>query len=257
MEINYFIEASHDSLYNDISNNKTNYLNKDDSEWIKKYFSGKEYYKSSGIFVNDIKLSLGKSETDFENTITIYDALKDKITPRQARNVYFWSYLSNIEFYEYTKSRWIKSNKLDEEDEELKKKKGENIKERFFVTSLNGTRNGLFRNSISRLFWYGYLTYQQDGSNPYLLTKVLLSNTDLCVSLTERKFGSNPTIVCGILEAIKEINDDYTKTNVKTEEWRSLTKYLNRYGAVTILDYLSRDEIKELCLEYIKKIRGK
>ena len=72
----------------------------------------------------------------------------------------------------------------------------------------------------------------------------------------------NRNICYGILRAIKEINDDPKLEDVgKLEstgeyEWRGLCKYLNRYGAVTLLDALTSDEIKEISYNYLIKQRG-
>lgn len=129
------------------------------------------------------------------------------------------------------------------------------VKDRFFCDSFKGSRIGLFRNGVSRLWWYGYLTYQEGRSNPFVLTELLLSNSDLCLSLVERIFSMNKNIMVGILSAIAEINDSMEYEDVVMEEWRSLAKYLNRYGTVSMLDFLSVEEIQEISKNYILDMR--
>ena len=116
--------------------------------------------------------------------------------------------------------------------------------------------------------WIGYLSYNSNSpSSPYELTKILLSNTDLTMSIIERKFSMQRNVTLGILSAIKEINDDNTiydvgiwrkapaSASTPAYEWRELCKYLNRFGAVTLLDTLSVEEVKEISLKYILSLR--
>ena len=88
------------------------------------------------------------------------------------------------------------------------------------------------------------------------------SLTLLTPFIVERNFSMNRNICYGILQAIKQINDDPSLDNVGKlsstgeYEWRGLCKYLNRFGAVTLLDTLSCDEIKELSYNYLLNQRG-
>ena len=75
------------------------------------------------------------------------------------------------------------------------------------------------------------------------------------MSLVERKFSMNKNVIVGILSAIAEINDSIEHEDVIMEEWRSLAKYLNRYGAVSMLDFLSVEEIQEISKNYILNMR--
>ena len=62
-------------------------------------------------------------------------------------------------------------------------------------------------------------------------------------------------MILGILSAIQEINDDQNCPDVVEDEWRSLCKYINRFGAVTLLDALSAKDIADISKEYITKKR--
>ena len=71
----------------------------------------------------------------------------------------------------------------------------------------------------------------------------------------------------GILSAIKDINDEpelddvgiWKKapegTSSPAYEWRELCKYLNRFGAVTLLDTLSIDDVSKISKDYILSLR--
>lgn len=71
----------------------------------------------------------------------------------------------------------------------------------------------------------------------------------------------NKNIIVGILEAILEINNDPSMPDVgisqitENYEWRDLCKYINRYGAVTLLDSMTSDDIKEISYDFLIKNR--
>lgn len=271
MGLKYLTEKAYETLLDNINVDQDKYTEKD--IWLPDYFKDKEYFKESRIVAGGSGLSLymegDRNASDIINVRTVFDNLGN-LTPQQASNPYIWTYLSLVDCWQYSRWRWGKSiedpdDQEDEvpEDEEQsvgkESKRSTNIKQRYLCRP---SRIGLLRNSISRLWWYGYLSYKEGaGSQKYELTKLLLSQSDLCQSIVERNFSMNRNICFGILSAIKEINDDPTLEDVgksaKTGvyEWRELCKYINRYGAVTLLDTLSCDDVKQLSYDYIRNLR--
>lgn len=253
MKIKYLSESGYNELFDGISNNLPNYQTSKDSNWIISIFGERSFCKESRIDTNLPELNVNVDNGDYVNTIAIHSAFKDKITPKQASNPYLWAYLTHCHYWEYSVSRWAKSDMSVE-----------TVKQRFFCNTEEGNRIGLLRNAISRLWWFGYLTYQDGAkSNPYALTQLMLSNSDLCQSIIERNFSMNRNITSGILLAIKEINDDPSLPDVGAVnngdhyEWRPLCKFINRYGAVTLLDTLTQDDIKELAYTFLMDYRKK
>lgn len=253
MKIKYLSESGYNELFDGIANNLSHYQTSKDSNWIIQIFGDRVFSKESRIDANLPELDVNIDNSDYVNTIAIHSAFKDKITPKQASNPNLWAYLTHCHYWDYTVDRWAKSDMSVE-----------TVKQRFFCNTEEGNRIGLLRNSISRLWWFGYLTYQ-DGTkaNPYALTQLMLSNSDLCQSIIERNFSMNRNITSGILMAIKEINDDPTLADVGAVnngdhyEWRPLCKFINRYGAVTLLDTLTQDDIKDLAYNYLMDYRKK
>lgn len=252
MKVKYFTEKAYNELFDCIGKNQEQYQSTD-GKWILEAFDEKETAKESLIEVPSLP-ELNAKDDEFTNVMKIHMAFKNKLNPKQASNPYLWSYLSHCEYWQYTQERWKSENATEDK-----------IKDRFFCSSAKGnSRIGFLRNSIARLWWIGELTYNEDLPQPYALTQLLLSNSDLCVSIIERNYASNRNITLGILLAIKEINDDPNLRDVgklegteKDYEWRSLCRYLNRYCAVTLLDALDKDDIKELSKEYILSLRSK
>lgn len=58
----------------------------------------------------------------------------------------------------------------------------------------------------------------------------------------------------GVLLAIGEFNEEIGREGI-TDYFRECLKYLNRYAAVTVLDYLEPEEIKKLALDFMRKLR--
>lgn len=262
MRLKYLTDKAYETLLDNIEIDKEKYYSAE--TWVPEYFKGKEYFKESRVEVSSVKLYMegDKNESDIVNVKLIFDAF-DKLTPQQASNEYLWSYLSLVEFWEYSFWRWGKeidseSSDDDEPDDttvqRTEPKRAVNIKQRYLCQ--RNRAHGFLRNSISRLWWFGYLSYKEGSrSQKYELTELLLSQSDLCQSIMERNFSMNRNVCFGILSSIKKINDDKSLTNVIIPEWRSLCKYINRYGAVTLLDTLSEKDVEELSYKYILKLR--
>ena len=250
MKIKYFSESGYNYLFDTIQKHVEQYGGSPSCDWIGKEFGSRPYYKESRI---DVVLPVLDPEMgDYANTILIYEAFKDALTPKQASNQYMWSYLTHCEYWDYTFKRWAKQGMSVN-----------TIKERYFCGTEDGSRTGFLRNSIARLWWTGYLSYRSDSpGNPYALTKLLCSNSDLRVSILERNFSMNKDVCTGILSAIHEINNDPNLENVGVSprtgeyEWRDLCKYINRFGAVTLLDALPSENIKQLSYDYILSQRS-
>ncbi len=174
---------------------------------------------------------------DLENTKIVYDAYRG-LTPTQASDARLWTYLTHVTFWDYMKMRWPPSEA---------KRPLNRIRDRYFLRSLN--LETLTRNGISRLWWYGYLTYDENRNNPWELAEILLSRVDLAAGITERAIGCNAEIRNAILEFLSE-NPEVLKSENRTRE---LLVKLNLVGGVTNLPFLNKEEIKAL-LEEIKPV---
>lgn len=62
----------------------------------------------------------------------------------------------------------------------------------------------------------------------------------------------NKIIVKGLLLALKEIQTETHEVNTAVFR-KCCDSYLNHYGAVTVLDSLSSDDIADIAFKYMKK----
>jgi len=246
MYLCYFDEKAYEDLENNIVKNKDHYFDNDD--WVSEHFKGKNYFHRSRIEVNSVELQhlpanaseSMKNENDLINVRLLYNAFKD-LTPFQACSKELWSYLAHVQFKDYVHSRWMRNPGK------------RTIATRYFV---NGSQ-GIFHNAISRLWWFGHITYQHDEKNPYKLTKVLLTNQQVCMDLIDEPYSFNREIVKGMLTGLKRFMDDYEIYRGITDIWRDCVQYINRKGAIVNLDALGADTLSDTVYDTLKKYHNK
>ncbi len=248
MYLGYFTAEAYDRLLSDVDTNLEKY--KSGEEWVKQYFGNDDYFRVSKsvnvlsfnpYYVPGVKTDEQKSKEDLNNVRLLYEAFKS-LTPLQASNKYMWTYLchENTECRKYIMDRWITEPREN------------TVRTRFFVKNNSDLLND---NALSRLWWYGYLTYDEENKNHYALTEILLMNQTICTDVIDTINRMNFNRIKGLLLAIKEFRELIGEKEGITDYVRSCNKYLNRYAAVTTLELLEADEMKKLALDYLVKLR--
>lgn len=246
MRLKRLTPEAYDALRKDISENENNYL-PDTGDWLQQYFSDKgieNFCEDTTITVAGVQLTVSGSDDntkcidDLNNTRQIYSAYKDALTPLQATDHLMWTALSHMEYSDYIIKRW------GHDDGNV------NVGKRFFAT---GARNSLcYYNAISRFWWSGYLTYEEEKSstNPWKVTEVLFSAQQIQKDLFDQPYSMNKTVVKGLLKALGKIQSE--RGNKATMVFRKCCdSFLNHYGAVTVLDFLTAEDIYELAYNYM------
>jgi hypothetical protein len=209
-------------------------------------FAGSEYSGRTGILVSDLPLlkinpnasDEKKAGNDLVNTKLIYGNLSE-LTPYQAGDRLLWTHLAHVQYFSYVKMRWKNAVASSQ-----------GVEDRFF---LEGGRPNLFTHAIARLWWYGYLTYDSSNSeNPWELTETLLLTQQSCKDLLDESYSNNRTVMKGMLQALKIFAEERGTAGV-VGPWRQCVKHINRFGAVTVLDFLTADEIRREALEFLRK----
>lgn len=246
MGIKYLLEPAYDELIDSIDLNRELYSQ--DTNWISKFFAGRRFSKESSIelikpdlFVMDgVLTDEDKALEDLTNVKTLYNAF-NSLEPLQATNKYLWTYLAHVTYRKYVIHRWMPATN------------NSTIETRFFVTN---NANSVFDNAISRLWWYGYVSYDESNpKNQFHLTDILLMNQTICTDFVDTRYSKNRVIGKGVLMALKEFSMKLGPREGITEYFRSFNKYFNRYGAVSSLDFLSSNDVYIIALEYMKKLR--
>lgn len=247
MNLLYFTKDAYKMLKKDLDNNKDNYYS--DEPWLSEYFASAgldEFYRTSSIVVPEVDLiysgddNEAKNRDDLANIKILFSAYKDKITPLQASDPMLWSALSHITFKKYVLNRWKKDDGTVRLDQ------------RFFATE--GRASLLYYNAISRLWWSGYLTYdeERESSNPWHLTETLFTAQQIQKDLFDQSFSMNKQIVKGLLSALRRLQEEQGNSCTPTFR-KCCDSYLNHYGAVSILDTLTADEIEMIAYDHMNK----
>jgi hypothetical protein len=235
---------------------------------LPKYRAGKiddvyDYYDESGAVsvLNvdcpeidiDIDLDMGAAnphDTDFENVKRLYGGLKD-LPPNIAAKQDFWGWYAHAWQGEYVLYRSeVQKKEYDESsvfrDFFCRSKPQRGGKS----TKVEPPRRMLVVNLLSRLWWTGRLMYDTENEDPYHFVRLFTrsaynSNIVLLASSTA---SSNHELLMGLLDAVETYTADHGNGKLRRKYFVPCTKYLNSIGAVRMIDTLSRNEIKELCL---------
>lgn len=235
----YFIEQDNlDIIKTNLPTWAANFKN-DSPEWLTEWFK-KEYdnslLKETKFEVPDFNLDMSEEKeelTDSKNAQLIYDNLSF-LSESQASDERLWAGLCIGNFWKYTQYRW-----------EIKKKcTPDSIKQHYMFAY--GARRSLIRNAIARLWWIGRLTYDENRSDKYELTKFMCEHNDHIMHILERNTSNNPMIIQAFIDGILVARSE--GLNINTDAVGELAKYLNLLGGIYILDCLPKDRIKEKIL---------
>lgn len=246
MNLPYFSKEAFKTLKAELHNNEAKYYSQE--QWLDDFFATmgiRDYLRTSSIVVPDLQLVCSgtddkvKCQDDLDNVRRLYGSYKDKITPLQASDPSLWTALSHTVFKDYVLKRW------GGESGDV------SISQRFFATE--GRASLCYYNAISRLWWAGYLSYDEDleGVNPWHLTQTLLSAQQVFKDYSDQSFSMSKSVTIGLLKALSRIQD---KTgNSATRVFRlCCDSYLNHRGAVAVLDILEPEDIEEIAYEFME-----
>ena len=220
------------------------------------YFDGKDLIATLNVdcphFEYNIELDMGNEDphaTDGENVKRLYEGLKS-LPPSIAAKPDFWGYYAHSYMYDYVIYRSETERKNYDERSVLRD---------FFCRSrTEQPRRMLVVNLLSRLWWTGRLIYDDKNEDPYhfvdLLTKSAYNSKILL--LASSTASSNHEIFMGLLDAVEQFKVEHQLADVTRGHFVPCTKYLNSIGAVRMIDTLSREEIKNICLGVLNRENG-
>lgn len=237
----YFKQSSLDALKANIDGNLKRYQSP--TPWLDEVFVDVSYSLEAdipGAEGLELMLPVNGELYDLENTRRVYSALRH-LDHAQAIDERLWAYMTHVYYWNYMRSRWPL---------EGKDRPSVFLRERYFFIS-NRDR-ALTRNGMARLWWYGYVSYDETKKDPFELTRLLLYTLDITASLLERSFSRNQSITRGVLEALAERQAQGDPIPDR-ETFRRAMKHLVLIGGVTILDSLDQEEVKERVLAELEE----
>ena len=246
MRIRILKDSAISLLKKDIKDNKTKYIT--NLEWINDYFKEKNlenYYVQSNIEVEDFELELGDQTKDPINAVILHKSLK-KLLPIHARDEKMWTYLTHTIGYKYMKSRW----KIEANDNKTSR-----IESRYFFQGktdkkVKSNTVPYVRNGLSRLWWAGYIVYDETLENPYEYIDELFISQDMFVGLCERDIAKNKRLVINILKMIRKYNVKNIANN--TDLVRNILKEINLSAGLIMYDSMNDEELENKIEEIFK-----
>jgi hypothetical protein len=241
MSINYVTDRFLAKLKNAVSNSINRYTSNEN--WAQKLASGERFFRETGIQFEAYKPLSVPGDDDYsesENAIRVFRSL-GSVSPTQAIDERLWVYMTHIIWWDYMVKRWP----VDLGDTDKAKRV---VLRRFFVQG-RGLRP-LALNGISRLWWAAYLTYDSGRNDPYELTRVFMSRTDIATGLLERSMGKNRNILCSFVEFLRdhmdEIEEVWSGSGGPGKAIQHMARELNRRGGVVVLDAIGRGGIHDI-----------
>jgi hypothetical protein len=238
INISFITDDALETLYKN-SEEVANYLikEKDNADWLKQIYNG-QIFEEKKYKINDIKLLTDDNyeNVDFENSIRIYETLKD--LPRYIiTDERFWCWFNFTIGYKVAIQAMKINSKTTFEDHWLFKQ---------------GQRRGLFFNVLARCYFRVELSVEESAEDKYYLTKFVIENPERFRTLSWRASSSQKNIVLGVLKAEKSIVEKYKDiidvdklkyNDGKGTIYSELTKQISLYGSVRLIDALSEEDI--------------
>ena len=179
------------------------------------------------------------SISDPYNVRTLYTAMRN-LPPSIACDERLWAGLAHGLFWDYVQYR---------QKEQIATGEERKIATSFFFT--NGRKRSLYVNCLSRLWWAGYLTYDESNDeDPFALTDLIAKRAfpSTITLFSSSNMTANRQIGLGVLDSIMKRGQ--SGEEIKRKHFVGSLRYLNNMGGITLLDVLSRSEITAIVDAY-------
>ena len=191
-----------------------------------------EYDKNQILMIPTIEQPEGlldkmDSSDDLVSAKNLYEAYEN-ITPLQASDESFWTYLTHVDLFPYVQER---NNAVLEEGFD---------DARYIDNYFFHGNGGLIYHPLAGLWWDVHCTIDKESSEPYKYTDYLFKDYGLRVTYMGRyALFRHKEEVFGILQFLMD-NEDVSCEHFRQRS-RWISQYFNKMGAVKQLRSLNRD----------------
>lgn len=210
-----------------------------DNTWLKEFFGEEEPFTKSKVEMEDVVFDMTAEEpadTDFENAKRLFEALKH-ISQSTACDERLWISLAFDKFYDYMKYRY----NIVEKPTMLQNK---------WLFQKKARKSALFRQGISMLWWYAYISYDNTLANPYELTEFCFKHKDFLISIYSRTFSGSENVRLALMQALRDFEQDGGSIE-KKEVYNGIVKYVSFLGGAYLIDTFTREELYEKIYEQL------
>lgn len=207
----------------------------DNNDWLYSFIDERPFVEKN-YKIAEFKLKTSNrndyKDVRFENSITLYEALKD------------------LPMYIVTDERfwlWVNFELAFSAAKQVMEVKNSVFKNHWLFTS--GKRRGLFFGILSRDFFTVMLTVDKNRKDKYELTRFALEDTERVRNLFWRTFSS----IDGLVKEVVSAEHEFVKTNgpIPNDVYPKLAKDISKIGSVKLLDSVNLDFINKFAKERI------
>jgi hypothetical protein len=182
----------------------------------------------------DLLDEYGNAKPDADAAKLIFQWLSN-LTPVQAADERLWVFLTHTLYSKYVHKRWGESLGRSTQIQEL-------ILDRWFFRGVGLRR--LFHNGVSRLWWFAWVSCDDQRADPFELTDVLLSLQEIQVAFLERSIGSCKPLLRAVLESVKTHEAVLRSTPKRGDIIQAWAKEIHLYGGAYVLDAVPPDRLR-------------
>jgi len=233
--IKMMTDKAYEHLKRNLSDIAIKIKNNDENSWIEEEFIDYPFVEKKyeiDDFIIKENINSNDKQLDFENSVTIYNALKNLPT-FIITNEKFWLWLYLEKFYKATKSM-MEINGIS------------TIRDHWMFGQ--GIRRGLMFGILSRCFFRVSLTIDESREDKFELARWIIEFPERYRNLTWRAYSSEKHLVRGIISGEKKAVDEVgTENNLF---YPIIAKYVSRIGSVKFLDAIEEKD------KYYQKLKN-
>lgn len=235
MELSFMTQAGVDDMKTHVEEHAELYRCADNAAMLA-HLQGKGYLEKmemAELSAVELLTEGDFAETDIQNVRRLYGAWRT-LAPYTAADERFWAGLSHTLFWRYIHYR---------KDKDFAEGSAAALRSDFFFAQ--GRRRSLFVNPLARLWWAGYMVFDERRRDPFELLPVLAqeafaSQLVLFASSSLMSRRETRLAVLAFLERFERAGN-----KVKREHLQALLRRLNAISSLTLVDMLTEEEIAE------------
>lgn len=167
---------------------------------------------------------------DFESAVALYEAYPN-LTPIQASDKAFWTYLTHVDLFEYVQARYPKV--LEDGFDNIN----------YVLYHWFHVSDWIKVHPLASLWWYTYLTVDNTLEDKYKYTRIFFSNYEFRTNFVQYSIARYKEAVIGYFDFLIQ-NPEVMKQSFKARN-RFITKHLNKLGGTRLLSTLPRSFFTE------------
>lgn len=245
MNLIYLSQEAIDDIKINLKKYKKHFCD-ESNDWFLERFKKYEWIHESKIECKDFRLDMNEDYniSDGKNVEILYEALRN-LSPALASDERLWAGMLICQLWDFVRYRRKK---------ELESGNERDILNSFFF--MRGIKRSCFMNCLSRLWWTGYLLYDEQNSNHYHAVDLICESAyaSNIMLISSNNFVSNKNLALGVMDCIQHRKS--LGEHIGRYHYVEANKYINCIGGITLLDALKRSEICTLTNKRLNQIYG-